>query len=224
VRARTAVLGSLLVHAILGVALGVTRPARLWIAADREPLEARLAPPAEEVVHREEDLPEELPPVDLVEPTPKPPPEPPLVEPPLPDPGLPPPEPVLEEPSDTSPRPDPFEAPPPGVLRRTRPQPPPEARPEPGPSPPVRRSELRALHTPAPPYPAGTLAPGTVAELLLEYTIGAGGEILDARVRSSSGYPALDSSVVEFVRRTWRYHPPGSDRRVVRRFVFRPPA
>jgi TonB family protein len=216
------------VHGGLVLVLWITGPPPSEKRTDREALEVRLAPPPAHVP-REEDPPEELPPVELDQPTPDLLPEPPVVEPPLPDPEPLAPDPPLEPPeSDSSPAPPPFETPPPAtVSRRPKPRPAPVVvRHDPPalPTPALPRSRLQALHTPAPPFPAGTLAPGTAAELWLEYTIGADGVVVEAKVTRSSGHPALDAAVADFVRRTWRYHPPGSVRRVVRRFVFRPPA
>jgi TonB family protein len=84
------------------------------------------------------------------------------------------------------------------------------------------RTPLQALRTPAPPFPRHLVPPGARAVLWLTYTIAPDGTILEAVVSETSGYPAVDEAVRDFVVRTWRYAPPGSTRRVKRRFVFDP--
>jgi TonB family protein len=81
------------------------------------------------------------------------------------------------------------------------------------------RVPLRPTDTPDPPLFPG-LPLGATVVLVLEYTISADGRVVEAVVTASSGFPALDASTREFVLARWRYEPPGSQRRVVRRFVF----
>jgi TonB family protein len=61
-----------------------------------------------------------------------------------------------------------------------------------------------------------------VVVLRLVYTIAPDGTVRDAEVTESSGHPAIDASVRDFVLRNWRYEPPGEARRVTRRYVFQP--
>ena len=59
----------------------------------------------------------------------------------------------------------------------------------------------------APPaYPASARRLGEQGEVRLDVHVGADGSVLDIRLRTSSGSPALDRSAIEAVRR-WRFSP-----------------
>jgi hypothetical protein len=114
-----------------------------------------------------------------------------------------------------------------GVRVRTgppAPSAPPPAPPAPTPvaSPAPTRPPLVAVASPDPPLVAD-LPAGTTLALTLAYTIGADGRVLEARVTQGSGVPAQDEATRAFVLAFWRYEPPGSVRRVARRFVFTAP-
>jgi periplasmic protein TonB len=86
---------------------------------------------------------------------------------------------------------------------------PPEPRDTPPPSPPAiftpARIVLASLTTPEyPPLSRRLLEQGT---LRLRLSIGAGGEVSDAIVEQSSGYPRLDNAAVAWVKSRWRYQP-----------------
>jgi outer membrane biosynthesis protein TonB len=81
------------------------------------------------------------------------------------------------------------------------------------------RPPLRAIESPNPPV-VPEIPAGVKVSLTLEYTISADGRVVEARVVASSGYPTQDATTRDFVLLHWRYHPPGTVRRVVRRFIF----
>jgi TonB family protein len=157
--------------------------------------------------------------------------------------------PEMEQPSEAPPEDElpPIETPhlrepPPPLLptldladRATRRRAPQQPAPVPTPRPPVTvslpraplqgdRAPLRPLRTPLPPFPRHLVPVATTVVLSLTYTIAPDGTIHDAVVSQSSGYPEVDARVRDFVLRNWRYAPPGTVRRVLRRFVFEPGA
>jgi TonB family protein len=81
------------------------------------------------------------------------------------------------------------------------------------------RPPLIPIETPDPPL-VPEIPVGTSVSLTLEYTISADGHVVEARVAVSSGFPAQDEATRNFVLSRWRYAPPGTERRVVRRFLF----
>jgi protein TonB len=55
---------------------------------------------------------------------------------------------------------------------------------------------------------------GEQGEVLLDIHVGATGEVIDVRVRRSSGSPSLDRSAVDTVRH-WRFRPASVDGKAV---------
>jgi protein TonB len=226
-RLRGALLCSLLLHGALLLAVWLLVPGSP-APPTRHALVVRLTPPFEDAPPDTTAV-EELPTFEVVEPVVRPdavvlpPDEPPPPEPPRED------DPALDDPPPAEDVAPPLPTPPlEAFAKRERPSPVP-APPAPAaeraaPPPSLPRPPLRALRAPPPPYPHSTVSPGTTVELWLEYTIAADGTVTDAHATRSSGFPALDASVADFVQRNWRYEPPGSVRRVVRRFLFRPPS
>jgi outer membrane biosynthesis protein TonB len=106
------------------------------------------------------------------------------------------------------------ELPPPASTTAT----PPPASTDGGPQRPPR-PPLRAIENPDPPL-VPEIPIGVKVSLMLEYTISADGRVIEARVANSSGFPTQDAVTRDFVVSQWRYFPPGTERRVIRRFVF----
>jgi protein TonB len=59
---------------------------------------------------------------------------------------------------------------------------------------------------PAPPYPASARRLGEQGEVRLDIHVGADGEVIDVRLRASSGSTTLDHTAIDTVRR-WRFRP-----------------
>jgi len=64
----------------------------------------------------------------------------------------------------------------------------------------------RYRSTPLPPYPAAAREQGIEGTVLLDVLVLADGRVGEARVRQSSGSPALDAAALEAVRR-WTFTP-----------------
>ena len=62
------------------------------------------------------------------------------------------------------------------------------------------------LHNPKPPYPPASKRNGDTGTVLLRVMVDAKGNAQDVTLRQSSGYPELDQSALETVRR-WRFVP-----------------
>jgi periplasmic protein TonB len=67
-------------------------------------------------------------------------------------------------------------------------------------------SELRAVSTPAPKYPAEALRAGQSGEVQVEFTVGADGSVSNARVVRANPPRVFDREAVAAVRR-WRFQP-----------------
>ncbi len=67
-------------------------------------------------------------------------------------------------------------------------------------------TDARRHNNPAPPYPRNSRRLGEEGEVLLEVLILEDGTVGEIRVLKSSGYPRLDASALNAVKR-WRYEP-----------------
>lgn len=57
---------------------------------------------------------------------------------------------------------------------------------------------------PEPPYPKIALATGQQGSVMLSITADESGNVIDAEVKKSSGFPILDRSSIDYVKRHWR--------------------
>ena len=125
------------------------------------------------------------------------------------------------------PKPKPLEKPKPQPVPQPQPEkaitPPPEPNPEPvatePPPPPkatdssaegapvtVPRVDANHRNNPAPAYPRMSRRRGEEGTVLLELMVRKDGTVNEVRIKESSGYPRLDKSAKEAVRR-WKYNP-----------------
>ncbi len=79
-------------------------------------------------------------------------------------------------------------------------------RPAPTPAPAAANTELRAISTPAPRYPADALRTGQSGEVQVEFTVNPDGSVANARVVRSNPPRVFDREAVAAVRR-WRFEP-----------------
>lgn len=158
----------------------------------------------------------QAPPAEVVQaPAPAPPPPPQPVEPPKPKPKPLPPKP--------KPVPKPKPLPPPEKAITLPPEPAPTPAPAAAPAPvpaPVKakadkslgapvtppRIDASRLNNPAPAYPSISRRRGEEGTVLLELLVLADGRVTDVKIKESSGYPRLDRSALDAVKR-WRYKP-----------------
>ncbi len=142
--------------------------------------------------------------IEPVKPPPPPPPPPPAVKPPPraskvaapPPPFVPPPETKVSAP----PPPTPIAtvtntAPPTPELPRPAP-PAPQAPPAPVAAPPVRVAGINDLNSCKPEYPRASLVAEETGVTRVEFVVGPGGELVDAKVKKSSGSRSLDRAAV----------------------------
>lgn len=195
-----------------GAALGA---AALW--QKQEPLPDELptisgvliqAPPAN-VVQAPAAVQEPIPP------KPEPPEEPKPVEPPKPEPK---PEPKPVEPPKPKPKPKPqpekaITPPPPAPQPQAAEPPPPTPAPTKAKANSQEGAPVTAPHVdahqhqnPAPAYPRLSRRRGEEGTVLLELLVLKNGRVEEVKVKESSGYPRLDKSAIDAVRR-WKYNP-----------------
>ncbi|GGP26039.1 energy transducer TonB [Silvimonas amylolytica] len=97
--------------------------------------------------------------------------------------------------------------PPPKPVQETPPPPPPEAKPAPAPAPvSPPREDANANGNMKPAYPPVSRKLGEEGRVLLEVHIQADGTVSDIRVKTSSGFPRLDNSALDAVRK-WKFTP-----------------
>lgn len=153
------------------------------------------APPAEVV-----QAPAPAPPPQPVEPPPKPKPLPPKPV-PKPKPKPVPPEKAITLPPEPAPAPVPVTAPAPVPT-------PVKAKADKSSGGPVTPPLIDAsrLNNPVPVYPSKSSRRGEEGTVLLELLVLADGRVTDVKIKESSGYPRLDQSALDAVKR-WRYKP-----------------
>lgn len=85
-----------------------------------------------------------------------------------------------------------------------------------------RRTELVAVRTPQPEYPAEKRQKGAVGRVLASFTVNSDGTVGDVRTESiGSRHISFERSVARAVKR-WKYQPPGESRIVTKSFSFAP--
>ena len=82
-------------------------------------------------------------------------------------------------------------------------------------------SDLRAISTPSPKYPAEALRAGQSGEVLIEFTVGVDGSVSAARVVRGTPPRVFDREAVAAVRR-WRFQPVASPVTTRRTLGFKP--
>ncbi|MBL6852520.1 MAG: energy transducer TonB [Alphaproteobacteria bacterium] len=75
-------------------------------------------------------------------------------------------------------------------------------------APPVDTAAAGVLNThTTPPYPVAARTAGHQGAVTLQITVGPNGEVANATVVQSSGFPELDQAAVEWVTNHWKYKP-----------------
>ena len=82
-------------------------------------------------------------------------------------------------------------------------------------------SDLRAISTPAPKYPADAYRSGTSGEVQVEFTVGPDGSVSDARVVRANPPRVFDREAIAAVKR-WRFQPVASAVTTRRTISFNP--
>lgn len=80
------------------------------------------------------------------------------------------------------------------------------ATPAPAPAAPAAATQLRAISTPAPRFPAEALRSGSTGEVQVEFTVGTDGSVTSARVIRANPPRVFDRETLAAVRR-WRFEP-----------------
>jgi protein TonB len=130
------------------------------------------------------------------------------------------------EPIEETRRPDPIEAPraePIRVEPQPAPTPAPVEAPKPVPPLPVTQPRFNAnyLDNPKPPYPSISRRMGEEGEVQLRVSVDAGGNVQQIEIHRGSGYPRLDQSALQTVRR-WRFVPARQGNQPVSSWVIVP--
>ncbi|MFT4247116.1 MAG: energy transducer TonB [Pseudomonas sp.] len=95
-------------------------------------------------------------------------------------------------------------------------------------APAIPPTELAALHTPPPEYPAELACAGIGGKSVLKVTIGTEGTVTDIQLVQGSGQAALDASAQKRVREEWKFKPATRNGQPVAQTIqvpvdFRPP-
>lgn len=121
------------------------------------------------------------------------------------------------EPAPTTPTPQPTTPTPAPVTAA-----PPPPRPTPAPAAPARAaSELVAVSTPAPEYPAAAQRRGTSGQVVVSFSVNPDGSVSDVQIVSSQPSGIFDRNVRSAVGR-WKFRPISDSQRVTRTFNFAP--